>query len=151
MTEEKRPRHTPYREEEGFSYTTRGRTISEADVMVHAGQTGDFYPLHIDAEEAAKSSYGQRVVHGTLTLSVAMGLKFDMGIRERLTQGYDAVRFRKPVFIGDTIRVIVTVTSVKEDSRRPGVTRITEHMEVMNQRQECVLSADHLYVRLPGM
>jgi acyl dehydratase len=96
----------PY-EQVGYTYVTRGRTITESDILTHAGQTGDLYPLHMDAEAARKSAYRQRVAHGTLVFSIATGLKFDMTIHDRISYGYDRVRFVKPVFIGDTLRVCV--------------------------------------------
>lgn len=131
----------------GYQYVTRGRTIAEADVIFHGGQTGDLYPLHLDAEEAKKSPYGARVVHGTLTLSIAMGLKFDMNITGRISYGYDKVRFLKPVFIGDTIRVRVAVTRSEPDQRKIGFRRIVESMQVVNQNDEIVLAVDHILVR----
>lgn len=133
----------------GYRYRTRGRTISEADIIFHAGQTGDLFPIHLDAEQAAKTPYGQRVAHGTLTLSVAMGLKFDTDASKglRISYGYDRVRYRKPVFIGDTIAVEVEVTSSGVDPGRPGVRRIVETTNVVNQRGESVMSADHILIR----
>lgn len=133
----------------GYRYRTRGRTISEADIIFHAGQTGDLFPIHLDAEQAAKTPYGQRVAHGTLTLSIAMGLKFDTDASKglRISYGYDRVRYRKPVFIGDTIAVEVEVTSSAADPAREGVRRIVETTNVVNQRGESVMSADHILIR----
>ena len=133
----------------GYSYKTRGRTISEADIIFHAGQTGDLFPAHLDAEAASKTRYGQRIAHGTLTLSIAMGLKFDTDLSKglRISYGYDRVRYRKPVFIGDTISVDVEVTSCEMDPKRKGVRRIIETMDVVNQRGESVMSADHVLIR----
>jgi monoamine oxidase len=133
----------------GYSYKTRGRTISEADIIFHAGQTGDLFPIHLDAEAASRTPYGQRVAHGTLTLSIAMGLKFDTDFSKglRISYGYDRVRYRKPVFIGDTISVDVEVTSCEMDPKREGVRRIVESMNVVNQRGESVMSADHVLIR----
>ncbi len=133
----------------GYRYRSRGRTIGEADIIMHAGQTGDMYPLHLDAEEAAKSRYGRRLAHGTLTLSIAMGLKFDTDLSKgvRISYGYDKVRYRNPVFIGDTIHIEVEVVESGMDPNRPGVRRIIERTTVLNQRDECVLSVDHILVR----
>ena len=133
----------------GYRYTTRGRTIGESDIFLHAGQTGDHYPLHVDAEAARASSYGQRVAHGTLTLSIAMGLKYDTDETKgvRISYGYDRVRFIRPVFIGDTIRAHVEVTASAMDARREGVRRIVETTEVVNQHGETVLSVDHVLLR----
>lgn len=136
-------------DEVGYSYVTRGRTISEADVIFHAGQTGDLYPQHLDAEVARASSYGQRLVHGTLTLSVAMGLKFDTDPAKgvRISYGYEHLRFRRPVFIGDTIRSKVEVIASEMDARRPEMKRVVEKMNVVNQHDETVLSVEHILVR----
>lgn len=133
----------------GYRQRTRGRTISEADIIMHAGQTGDQFSIHLDAEAAKKSPYGRRVAHGTLTLSIAMGLKFDTDNSKglRISYGYDRVRFRKPVFIGDTISVEVEVTKCEPDPQRDGVRRIVEATSVVNQHGEVVMSADHILVR----
>jgi len=70
----------------GSSRTTLGRTITESDIVIHAGQTGDFYPHHMDAEWCRTQPFGQRVAHGTLIFSVAVGMtagKIVFGIIER--------------------------------------------------------------------
>lgn len=135
----------PY-ERVGYTYVTRGRTITESDILTHAGQTGDLYPLHLDAEAAKKSAYGQRVAHGTLVFSIATGLKFDMTIHDRISYGYDRVRFVKPVFIGDTLRVCVTVTESGPDSRKALRWRVVERMQVLNQTDLLVMTAEHVLV-----
>src|SRR5215467_6007783 len=58
----------------GFSRQSMGRTITEADVVLHAGQTGDFFPHHMDAEWCKTQDFGQRIAHGTLIFSVAIGM-----------------------------------------------------------------------------
>ena len=78
---------------------TSGRTITETDIVIHAGQTGDFYPHHMDAEFAKQSGFGQRVAHGTLTFSVAIGLTAGEVNPAAFSYGYDRLRFIKPVFI----------------------------------------------------
>lgn len=132
----------------GFRYRTRGRTISEADIIFHAGQTGDQFPIHLDAEAAKATPYGQRVAHGTLTLSIALGLKYTTdGSGLRLSYGYDRVRYRKPVFIGDTIHAEVEVISSEIDKARTNMRRVIETTRVLNQRGETVLSLDHILIR----
>ncbi len=93
----------------GSSRETLGRTITEADIVIHAGQTGDFYPHHMDAEWCRTQPFGQRVAHGTLIFSVAVGMTAAEVNPEAFSYGYDRLRFIKPVFIGDTIRVRVTI------------------------------------------
>ncbi|CAN5864542.1 MaoC/PaaZ C-terminal domain-containing protein [soil metagenome] len=127
----------------GAERTTLGRTITETDVVVHAGQTGDFYPHHMDAEWCKTQEFGQRVAHGTLTFSVAVGMTAGAVNPAAFSYGYDKLRFIKPVFIGDTITCKVTISD-KRGHKRPGHGIVVEHLDVMNQRGDVVLVADHL-------
>lgn len=127
----------------GAERTTLGRTITETDVVVHAGQTGDFYPHHMDAEWCKTQEFGQRVAHGTLTFSVAVGMTAGTVNPVAFSYGYDKLRFIKPVFIGDTITCKVTISD-KRGHKRPGHGIVVEHLDVMNQRGDVVLVADHL-------
>lgn len=88
----------------GTMKETSGRTITEADIVIHAGQTGDFYPHHMDAEWCKTQSFGQRIAHGTLIFSMAVGMTSGEVNPEAFSYGYDRLRFIKPVFIGDTLR-----------------------------------------------
>lgn len=127
----------------GAERGTLGRTITEADIVLHAGQTGDFYPHHMDAEWCQTQEFGQRVAHGTLIFSVAVGMTAGDVNPLAFSYGYDRLRFIKPVFIGDTIRGKVTITD-KRDHKRPEFGMVVEHLEVFNQREETVLVCDHL-------
>lgn len=122
---------------------TLGRTITETDVVLHAGQTGDFYPHHMDAEWCKTQDFGQRVAHGTLIFSVAVGMTAGAVNPVAFSYGYDRLRFIKPVFIGDTISVRVTIAE-KRDHKRPDYGMVVERLEVVNQRGETVLACDHL-------
>ncbi|HEX2128826.1 MAG TPA: MaoC/PaaZ C-terminal domain-containing protein [Solirubrobacterales bacterium] len=98
--------------EAGAELVTLGRTITEADVVSFAALTGDWHPQHADAGWAARGRFGERVAHGMLVLSYAVGLvPFDP---ERVValRGLDSVAFKRPVRIGDTIRVLVRVERV---------------------------------------
>lgn len=124
---------------------TTGRTVTEADIVLHAGQTGDFYPHHMDAEWCKTwEPYRQRVAHGTLVFSVAIGMTAGVVNPDAFSYGYDRLRFVKPVFIGDTIRVRVTVREKRDDPKRKGSGLVVEFCEVFNQRGETVLVCDHL-------
>jgi acyl dehydratase len=127
----------------GFTRETLGRTITETDFVIHAGQTGDFFPHHMDAEWCKEQSFKQRIAHGTLIFSVAIGQTASEINPEAFSKGYDRLRFIKPVFIGDTIRSKVTI-SEKEDDKKPEFGKVVEHVEVFNQRGEIVLACDHL-------
>lgn len=128
----------------GESRDTTGRTITEADIVLHAGQTGDFYPHHMDAEWCKTQNFGQRIAHGTLIFSVAVGQTAGEINPEAFSYGYDRIRFVKPVFIGDTITSRCSVREKRDDPKRPGHGVVVETLEVRNQRGETVLVADHL-------
>lgn len=69
--------------ETGSSRQTGGRTITETDIVIHAGQTGDFYPHHMDAEWCKTQPFQQRIAHGTLIFSVAVGMTAEKLIPKR--------------------------------------------------------------------
>jgi acyl dehydratase len=126
------------------SRETLGRTITETDIVLHAGQTGDFYPHHMDAEWCKTQEFGQRVAHGTLVFSVAVGMTAGTVNPLAFSYGYDRLRFIKPVFIADTIHVKVRIKDKRDHPRRPDYGLVTELFEVVNQRAETVLVAEHL-------
>jgi 3-hydroxybutyryl-CoA dehydratase len=133
----------------GDVHTTRGRTITEADVINFAGISGDFFELHTNEEFAKTTPYGRRVVHGALVFSIATGLMVQMNL---LTDtliafyGIGKLRFSKPVFIGDTIHVVKKITETLARGAERGV--VTFATTVFNQRKEPVLIySDKLVVR----
>ncbi|SFN68574.1 Acyl dehydratase [Mesorhizobium sp. NFR06] len=130
----------------GSSRLTGGRTITETDFIVHAGHTGDFFPHHMDAEFMKTTPFGQRIAHGTLVFSVGVGLTASVVNPVAFSYGYDRLRFIKPVFIGDTIRTRTTIAAKTDDPKRPAAGRVIERVEVINQRDEVVLAADHIYI-----
>lgn len=130
-------------------WETRARTITEADIIIHAGQTGDFFPHHMDAEWCKTQPFKERIAHGTLVFSVAVGLTAQIINEAAMTYGYDRLRFIKPVFIGDTIKVKVTVKA-KKDHKTPGYGLVTELLEAYNQHQEIVMACDHILLVYKG-
>lgn len=123
---------------------TTGRTITETDFVVHAGHTGDFFPHHMDAEFAKTTPFGQRVAHGTMVFAIGVGLTATLINPVAFSYGYDRLRFVRPVFIGDTIRTRITIAAKEDDPKRPEFGRVVERCEVLNQRDEVVLAADHI-------
>ncbi len=120
--------------------TTRGRTITEADVMLFAGLTGDFVELHTNEEFAKQTPFGRRVAHGALVFSVSIGLATRTNVLEDTLlafAGVDKLRFVAPVFIGDTIRVTKHVSARQELGAEKGT--VTFETRVLNQRNEMVL------------
>lgn len=131
----------------GESRRSTGRTITEADIVMHAGQTGDFFPHHMDAEWAATQPIGQRIAHGTLILSIAVGLTARDINPQAMSYGYDRIRFIKPVFIGDTITVTTEIAEKSDHSTQPErFGYVHELVTVTNQRGETPLVLTHLYL-----
>lgn len=124
--------------------TTTGRTITETDVVLHAGQTGDFYPHHMDAEWCATQPFKQRMAHGTLVFSVAVGMTAGVINPHAMSYGYDRLRFVRPVFLNDTIHVTVAIKELRDDPKRTAHGIAVEALTVTNQRNETVLVCDHL-------
>lgn len=115
---------------------TRARTITETDIVMFAALTGDWYPLHTDAEYSRKGPFGERIAHGMLILSIANGLMplYEMAIVA--FYGMDRVRFTAPIKIGDTIHVELEVTEKQDKGDIGGVITLKE--SVKNQRDETV-------------
>jgi acyl dehydratase len=130
----------------GESRRTVGRTITEADIVIHAGQTGDFFPHHMDAAWCATQDFKRRMAHGTLVLSVGVGMTAGEINPRAMSYGYDRVRFIKPVFIGDTIRVLATIKEKRDHPRRASHGFVVEQVEISNQADEAVLACEHLYL-----
>ena len=102
----------------GYTRRTFGRTITEADVVIHAGQSGDFFPHHMDAEWCARQEFKQRIAYGTLVLSVGIGMTATTINPRSMSYGYDRVRFIRPVFIGDTITVAAKIAEKRDHPKR---------------------------------
>ena len=124
-----------------------GRTITETDIVIHAGQTGDFYPHHMDAEWSKNQIFGQRVAYGTLILSVAVGQLAREMNEVAFSYGYDKVRFIAPVFIGDTITSKAEIVAKREHPKRGDeYGMVDEQVSVTNQKGEVVLAFIHVYM-----
>ena len=130
----------------GEGRTTYGRTITETDFVVHAGHTGDFFPHHMDAEFMKTQAFGQRIAHGTMVFSIGVGLTASVINPVAFSYGYDRMRFVRAVFIGDTIHTRTTITGKEDDPKRATHGRVIERNEVVNQKGEVVLAADHIYI-----
>lgn len=103
----------------GQRFVSVGRTITEADVVLFAGISGDYNPLHTDATFAAQTPFKQRIAHGMLSASISTGLGQTLGIFEGTTlalmgQTFD---YKGPVFFGDTIRLALTVETATPSSK----------------------------------
>lgn len=114
-----------------------GRTITEADIVNFAGISADWNLIHTDAVYSAGHMFEKRVAHGLLVLSIASGLAVRLGFMEDTILAFRSLewKFTKPVFIGDTIHIRVTIDSVKP-MRRLGGGLVNLKMEVINQNDE---------------
>ena len=130
----------------GATRQTFGRTITEADIVIHAGHSGDFFPHPLDAEFCKTLPFGQRIAHGTMVFTIGVGLTATIINPVAFSYGYDRMRFVKPVFIGDTIRSRVEIIAKELMEKRPGYGRVTERLTVTKHTGEVALVADHIYM-----
>jgi acyl dehydratase len=136
----------------GERYTSPGRTVTEADIVLFAGLSGDYNVLHTDAEYMKSSFFGERIAHGLLGLSIQHGL---LGRSLPATAGEQFValkwRFKGPIKIGDTVHVEARVTG-KRDSDKPDRGVVTLERRIVNQLGEVVQEGEteHLVERQPG-
>ncbi|MDE2564806.1 MAG: phenylacetic acid degradation bifunctional protein PaaZ, partial [Burkholderiales bacterium] len=133
----------------GDSLLTHRRTVTEADIVAFGGLSGDYFYMHFDAIAAKDSAFGQRIAHGYFVLSAAAGLFVSPAPGPVLANyGLDALRFVKPVAIGDTIRARLTAKRKtdrhKTDVQGRGQGIVAWDVEVTNQRDELVASYDIL-------
>ena len=129
--------------EEGKAYVTRARTVTEADVVAFAGLSGDFNPLHTDAEFMKASPFGERIAHGMLVSSIGTGLSSQMGWFEGTTLALLEMtfRFKAPVKLGDTVHLVIKVKDKKPTSK-PDRGILLMEANVLNQRDELVVEGE---------
>lgn len=120
------------------------KTISESDVYMFAGITGDYSPFHINEEYMKSTSYGSRIAHGVLTfaLSSTASTMIHQPYDDECpvaSYGYDHVRFTGPVYFGDTITCTYTVEKIEEETGKTYADIV-----ITNQRSETVCVATHI-------
>ena len=129
------------------------KTVSESDVYLFAGITGDLAPNHVDEEFMRGTPYGRRIAHGALLIgymSTASSMMVQRqggleGDETPVSLGYDRIRFTAPVFLGDTITVTYTIVEIDPERRRS-----KSRIEVVNQRGEKVAVAEHILKWVPN-
>ena len=122
------------------------KTVSESDVYLYAGITGDFSPNHVDQTYMERSAWGRRMAHGMLLVgfvstasTMAIADTREDTAETPVAIGMDRLRFLKPVFIGDTVTVSYRIDRFDATKRRTFA-----KAEVRNQDGELVAIADHL-------
>ena len=117
-----------------------GRTVTEADNVLFTTMTMNPQPLHLDAEFAAQTEFGQRLVNSLLTLGIAVGLSVgDTTLGTTVGNlGFDKIEFPKPVFHGDTLYVETEIVDKRESRSRPDTGVVFFEHRATNQREELV-------------
>ena len=113
------------------------KTVTETDIVLYAGITGDFNPMHVDEVAASKSRFGSRIAHGMLTagfISACLGMKLPGPGAIYLSQ---TLRFKAPVRAGDTITARLEVTELRPDRKR-----LTLSTTCLNASGEVVVEGD---------
>lgn len=133
----------------GASCRTKGRTLTEADLVNFAGISGDFNHLHTNAERMKGSEFGERIVHGALVFSVMTGLLWQSrSEREQdavvAFYGVDRLRFIQPVLLGDTIHVESEVIETERRDHPVATGLLRYDMQVKNQHGDVVLACELL-------
>lgn len=134
----------------GDTVVSAGRTITEADIVNFAGLSGDYNTLHTDAEYAKKSIAGERLAHGLLPLVIGSGLftrtPYNMALMESLT-AFTEIRswkFKKPVLIGDTVRVEAEVLEKNDSKPERSSAKVVIRRSILNQRDEIVQTGEFI-------
>lgn len=129
--------------EVGSVFASQARTVTEADVVNFAGLSGDFNPLHTDAEFGKRTPFGERIAHGMLTVAMATGMANWTGVFEGTTIALveQVIRYKGVVKFGDTIHLELAVLE-KTPTSKPdrGIVRFAT--SILNQRDEAVVEGE---------
>lgn len=123
------------------------KTISESDVYLFAGITGDFSPNHVNERYMKGSVYKTRIAQGALVVGFTSAAAAMFGIKygvDGVAAGYDKLRFLGPVFFGDTIRIEYRISRIDREKQRTHA-----ELKVTNQDGKQILAGDHLIKFLP--
>jgi acyl dehydratase len=124
----------------GAEFESPGRTVTEADIVMFSGLSGDYNPLHTNEEFCRQTAFGTRIAHGPLVYAIAAGLLFQLHLYDDTLiafLGFEDLRFTRPVMAGDTIHARVKVLEKRETSR-PERGIMKRRLHVLNQRGEVV-------------
>ena len=122
--------------EVGTAWTTRGRTITEGDLLTFGTWSGDMHPLHTDEEYARSTQFGTRIFHGPGALAMAFGLEMSLGWKLGSAIAFLGIRdwnLTAPIFPGDTIHVREEVVEVRPSSSKPDRGVVATRVQIVNQ------------------
>jgi acyl dehydratase len=120
----------------GTLWKTRGRTITEADILTFATWSGDMHPLHTDEEFARQTQFGGRIFHGPGALAIAFGLEMGLGWKLGSALAFLGIRdwnMLAPIRIGDTLYVAEEVVDIRPSTSKPDRGVVTTKVQVLNQ------------------
>lgn len=124
----------------GDEFVSPRRTITESDIVMFAGLSGDYNPLHTDEVFAKETMFGERIAHGMLVLSISTGLAARMGIVDGTAMAFLGIvdwKFMAPVLIGDTVHVI-QIVEAKRETKKPDRGVVTFKSRIINQKGDIV-------------
>jgi acyl dehydratase len=136
----------------GDEVYTDSHTVTMDGILAFADVTRDHHPLHTDEDYCKKTPFGRPIAHGLMGLSLIEGLKSELKLYENTSVaslGWDKVRFRSPIFAGDTVHVRVVFDSKRESKSGPHGIAV-EKIQMINQNGDVVIDAEHatlLYTR----
>ena len=120
----------------GTCWTTRGRTITEADLLTFGTWSGDMHPLHTDEEYARQTQFGGRIFHGPGAMAIAFGLEMSLGWKLGSAIAFLGIRdwnLLAPVRPGDTLHVTEEVVEIRPSTSKPDRGVVTTKLQVLNQ------------------
>lgn len=127
----------------GAEFESPARTVTETDIVMFAGLSGDYNPLHVNEEHCKNTQFGTRIAHGPLVYAIAAGLIFQLHLYDDTLiafLGFDSLKFTNPVKAGDTIHAKLKVLEKRESSRADrGIMK--RQLQVFNQRGDMVQDA----------
>jgi len=130
----------------GEEFETGSRTVTETDIVIYAGLSGDFNPLHVNEEFAKRSVFGTRVAHGFLVYSISIGLINQTGYFNGTVMaqlGHNDITFSKGVVAGDTVKVKCKITGLREtENKERGI--ITFDAAIVNQKEDIVAKSERI-------
>lgn len=129
--------------EVGREFKSAARTVTEADLVIYSGLSGDYNPLHTDEEFCKSTDFGTRIAHGPLVYAIAAGLIFQMHLYDDTLiafLGFENLKFTKPTKPGDTIHARLKVLE-RRDTSKPDRGLMKRSLQVVNQRGDVVLDA----------
>lgn len=126
--------------EVGQKFTSPGRTVTETDIVLFAGLSGDYNPLHTDLEFCKDTIFGEKIAHGLLGLSILTGLSTRLGIFDGTAIAFLGIndwKFLKPILVNDTIHYDMEIVEVRETSKDDrGI--VYRKFDLKNQKNEVI-------------